>query len=137
MNPARDFGPRLLSSFFWGGGVFSVRSGYFWVPLFAPLLGGLVRTHGWLALIVRLWLRSRADVQKWRKAGFCSARGELWARCVLVCAAQLGGCMYFGFICHATNRATGQSVRIPHAATQVTATILPLSCLCTVFALVS
>lgn len=47
MNPARDFGARLFSSFAgWGSEVFSLNHYYFWIPLVAPcigtLLGGLV-----------------------------------------------------------------------------------------------
>uniref|UniRef100_K3W8P3 Aquaporin n=1 Tax=Globisporangium ultimum (strain ATCC 200006 / CBS 805.95 / DAOM BR144) TaxID=431595 RepID=K3W8P3_GLOUD len=42
INPARDFGPRLLTSLAgWGTKVFTLRSHYFWIPLVAPLLGGV------------------------------------------------------------------------------------------------
>jgi glycerol uptake facilitator protein len=42
INPARDFGPRLGSALFgWGSGVFESQGGYFWVPLVAPLTGGI------------------------------------------------------------------------------------------------
>ena len=43
INPARDFGPRLASAFFgWGAAVFQSHGGYFWVPIVAPLAGGVV-----------------------------------------------------------------------------------------------
>ncbi|CAG8667588.1 4848_t:CDS:2 [Ambispora gerdemannii] len=43
LNPARDFGPRLFT-FFAGYGfeVFSAGKLYFWVPLAAPVVGGLI-----------------------------------------------------------------------------------------------
>ena len=42
INPARDFGPRLSSAFLgWGTAVFQSHGGYFWIPIVAPLTGGL------------------------------------------------------------------------------------------------
>ncbi|KAF1321795.1 Aquaporin, partial [Globisporangium splendens] len=42
INPARDFGPRLFTCLAgWGTKVFTLRSHYFWIPLVAPLLGGV------------------------------------------------------------------------------------------------
>jgi glycerol uptake facilitator protein len=42
INPARDLGPRLASAVFgWGPAVFRSHNFYFWVPIVAPLLGGI------------------------------------------------------------------------------------------------
>jgi MIP family channel proteins len=42
INPARDFGPRLVSALVgWGTAVFRSHGGYFLVPLLAPLAGGV------------------------------------------------------------------------------------------------
>ncbi|MDQ2886661.1 MAG: MIP family channel protein [Chloroflexota bacterium] len=42
INPARDFGPRLWIAIVSGGASFSVNNYYFWIPIVAPLLGGVV-----------------------------------------------------------------------------------------------
>ena len=43
INPARDFGPRLLASVGgWGGAPFTDDNGYFWVPIVAPIIGGII-----------------------------------------------------------------------------------------------
>ena len=42
INPARDFGPRLWVALFTGFAPFTQDSGYFWVPIVGPLLGGAV-----------------------------------------------------------------------------------------------
>ena len=42
INPARDFGPRVASALLgWGTAVFRSHGGYFWVPIVAPLIGGV------------------------------------------------------------------------------------------------
>ncbi|THA27560.1 aquaporin family protein [Streptomyces sp. RKND-216] len=47
INPARDFGPRLFTYFEgWGAialpGTFDWFSGYWWIPIVGPLIGGIV-----------------------------------------------------------------------------------------------
>ncbi|MFI8306315.1 MIP/aquaporin family protein [Streptomyces sp. NPDC085927] len=49
INPARDFGPRLFTFFEgWGSialpGSFQWFSGYWWIPIVGPLIGGVVGT---------------------------------------------------------------------------------------------
>ena len=42
INPARDLGPRVTSYLFgWGPAVFTSHDYYFWVPIVAPLCGGV------------------------------------------------------------------------------------------------
>ena len=44
INPARDFGPRLASFFTGYGGAFRDQTGYlyFWIPIVAPIIGGVL-----------------------------------------------------------------------------------------------
>ena len=47
INPARDFGPRLFTAMAgWGSGVFTAGQGWWWVPVVAPCIGGLL--GGWI-----------------------------------------------------------------------------------------
>jgi len=47
INPARDFGPRLFTFVAgWGGEVFRAGNGWWWVPIVAPCVGGVV--GGWV-----------------------------------------------------------------------------------------
>ena len=46
INPARDLGPRLASCVLgWGTAVFRSHDYYFWVPLVAPMIGGIFGIH--------------------------------------------------------------------------------------------
>ncbi len=45
INPARDFGPRLWVALVTGGQSFVVNNYYFWIPIVAPLLGGLAGAY--------------------------------------------------------------------------------------------
>jgi glycerol uptake facilitator protein len=42
INPARDFGPRLWIALVSGGASFTADNYYFWIPIVAPLTGGVV-----------------------------------------------------------------------------------------------
>lgn len=42
INPARDFGPRLWIALVSGGESFAADNYYFWIPIVAPLAGGVV-----------------------------------------------------------------------------------------------
>jgi MIP family channel proteins len=47
INPARDFGPRLFTFVAgWGGDVFRAGRGWWWVPVVAPCVGGVL--GGWI-----------------------------------------------------------------------------------------
>ena len=46
INPARDLGPRLFTAVAgWGGEVFRAGNGWWWVPVVAPCIGGVL--GGW------------------------------------------------------------------------------------------
>jgi len=47
INPARDFGPRLFTFLAgWGGEVFTAGNAWWWVPIVAPCVGGVL--GGWV-----------------------------------------------------------------------------------------
>lgn len=47
INPARDLGPRLFTAMAgWGTEVFRAGNGWWWVPVTAPLVGGVI--GGWI-----------------------------------------------------------------------------------------
>jgi MIP family channel proteins len=48
INPARDFGPRLFTFLAgWGSGVFTAANGWWWVPIVAPLVGGVLGAYAY------------------------------------------------------------------------------------------
>jgi MIP family channel proteins len=43
INPARDLAPRVFTALAgWGGGVFTASNGWWWVPVVAPCIGGVL-----------------------------------------------------------------------------------------------
>lgn len=63
INPARDFGPRLLA-FFVGFGKLALPGpdAYFWVPIIGPLLGGVIGALGYQWTIHQVLLARHASV---------------------------------------------------------------------------
>jgi MIP family channel proteins len=54
INPARDFGPRLFTSVAgWGSDVFRAGNSWWWVPVVAPVIGGVLGGFVYDALITR------------------------------------------------------------------------------------
>lgn len=52
LNPARDFGPRLFAYFAgWGASALPAPDNYWWVPIVAPLIGGVVGAGAFQTLI--------------------------------------------------------------------------------------
>jgi len=52
INPARDFGPRLFCFFTgWGSSALPSPSNYWWIPIVAPLIGGVVGGGAYQVLI--------------------------------------------------------------------------------------
>lgn len=52
INPARDLGPRLFTlTAGWGTEVFTCYNHWFWVPILAPLLGGILGSLMYLIII--------------------------------------------------------------------------------------
>lgn len=55
INPARDLGPRLFTAIAgWGSDVFRVGNHWWWVPITAPLMGGILGGYIYDLLITRL-----------------------------------------------------------------------------------
>jgi MIP family channel proteins len=54
INPARDFGPRLFTAVAgWGGDVFRAGNAWWWVPIVAPCVGGVLGGYVYDLFIAR------------------------------------------------------------------------------------
>src|SRR2546429_8235982 len=71
INPARDFGPRLWVAIVSGGQSFAVNNYYFWIPIVAPLLGGVVG-----AFIYDFTLGKVIEAKMLMKSGTTETTGE-------------------------------------------------------------
>lgn len=71
INPARDFGPRLWIAIVSGGASFSADNYYFWIPIVAPLLGGVVG-----ALIYDFTVGKVIEAKMLMKSGEAVTKGE-------------------------------------------------------------
>ncbi|HEX6481248.1 MAG TPA: aquaporin, partial [Ktedonobacteraceae bacterium] len=71
INPARDFGPRLWIGFVSGFQSFSADNFYFWIPIVAPLAGGVVG-----AFIFDYTIGRVLAARDLMKSGTAETRGE-------------------------------------------------------------
>ncbi len=71
INPARDFGPRLWIGFVSGFASFSADNFYFWIPIVAPLLGGVVG-----AFIYDYTIGKVLQAKDLMKSGTAETKGE-------------------------------------------------------------
>jgi len=71
INPARDFGPRLWIAIVSSGQSFAANNYYFWIPIVAPLLGGVVG-----AFIFDLTVGKVLAAKMLMKSGTAETKGE-------------------------------------------------------------
>ncbi|RAQ98469.1 MIP/aquaporin family protein [Thermogemmatispora tikiterensis] len=71
INPARDFGPRLWIALVSGGASLSANNYYFWIPIVAPLLGGVVG-----AFIYDFTVGKVLEARGLAKSGTAETKGE-------------------------------------------------------------
>ena len=71
INPARDLGPRLWIAIVSGGASLSADNFYFWIPIVAPLLGGVVG-----AFIYDYTLGKVLEARGLMKSGAAEVTGE-------------------------------------------------------------
>ena len=71
INPARDFGPRLWVAIVTGGASLSQNNFYFWIPIVAPLAGGVVG-----GLIYDYTIGKVLEARNLMKSGTAETKGE-------------------------------------------------------------
>nr|WP_203414934.1 MIP/aquaporin family protein [Entomobacter blattae] len=63
INPARDLGPRIFCFFMgWGHSAFPGNQGYWWVPIVAPLIGGVVGGGLYKFLVQAFFIRKEESL---------------------------------------------------------------------------
>jgi len=55
INPARDFGPRIFTSFEWGYQVWTLGDNFFWIPIVGPMVGSLIATIFYTLIVSNNW----------------------------------------------------------------------------------
>lgn len=56
VNPARDFAPRIFTAMAgWGAKTFQAGNGFFWIPVFAPMMGSVLGTISYSLFISNHW----------------------------------------------------------------------------------
>ena len=78
MNPARDLGPRLFAYFAgWGSSALPSPDNYWWIPVAAPLLGGVIGGGAYQLLIYPfLPARTQAKAMPLEKRDNAAAQGQ-------------------------------------------------------------
>jgi len=71
INPARDFGPRLWIAIVSGGASLAQDNYYFWIPIVAPLAGGVVG-----ALIYQFTVHKVLEARGLMASGSAEVKGE-------------------------------------------------------------
>ncbi|WP_298216657.1 MIP/aquaporin family protein [Acidocella sp.] len=68
LNPARDFGPRLFAYFAgWGHSALPSPDNFWWIPIAAPLIGGVIG-GGAYQLLIHPFLPARVRAEQERRA---------------------------------------------------------------------
>jgi glycerol uptake facilitator protein len=76
LNPARDFGPRLFAYFAgWGSQALPAPENYWWIPIVAPLIGGVIG-GGAYQILIRPYLPKYRDRLPVAANGATSAAAE-------------------------------------------------------------
>jgi len=69
MNPARDLGPRIFAYFAgWGSSALPSPDNYWWIPVVAPLIGGVIG-GGAYQLLIHPFLPARVRALEAEEAG--------------------------------------------------------------------
>jgi glycerol uptake facilitator protein len=69
MNPARDLGPRVFAYFAgWGSSALPSPNNYWWIPVVAPLIGGVIG-GGAYQLLIHPFLPARVRALQSERTG--------------------------------------------------------------------